>query len=323
VQGRAEKNRLYMAFMGKKHFQIFKKVGNLKNRLIFVGIALLVLIIPLSIILNQIKREIVIKKETQKAISRFLQDESILSKEIVIDKNKVNLHFSILTGEESVGTNIKKMEDYLKIKLNENVSVSYIEVPNKAMLLMAKEKVQPMPPDLKALSNEIHSRYLEKVKNLLPESRKNELINLSLFYNEKTRKPNIQGVFLTDQLITENEKDILKKAISSIFSEDIEMSIISLPSQIDIVKLRKKIEEIDISDINSKISIYKFYIYNPTLLLEIHTKSGQKTSKSINEKIQYLSEYLSDTLSIPCEIGAFKEDSQSKETFVLIKVKKG
>ena len=186
------------------------------------------------------------------------------------------------------------MEDYLKIKLNENVNISYIEVPNKAMLATAKERVQPLPPDLKSLSNEIRSRYLEKVKDLLPESRKNELINLSMFYNEKTRKPQIQSIFLTDQGITENEKSIFKKSIFSIFSEDIEISILSLPSQIDTIRLRKKVEDIDISDINSKIAIYKFYIYNPTLLLEIHSKSGQKISHGINEKIQYLSEFLSE-----------------------------
>ena len=322
VQDKAEKNRLYRLLIGKKYFQLFKKVGNLKNRLTFVGIVLLVLIIPLSIILNQIKREIVIKKETQKAISSFFKIGDILSKEILIEKNGVNIHFIILSGENSGETNIKKMEDYLKIKLNENVNISYIEVPNKAMLATAKERVQPLPPDLKSLSNEIRSRYLEKVKDLLPESRKNELINLSLFYNEKTRKPQIQSIFLTDQGITENEKSIFKKSIFSIFSEDIEISILSLPSQIDTIRLRKKVEDIDISDINSKIAIYKFYIYNPTLLLEIHSKSGQKISHGINEKIQYLSEFLSDTLLMPCEIGELKEDAQLKETLVILKVKK-
>lgn len=63
IAERSQKNWLFSWISTRTYLRPFKKVGKLSNRFIIIGAALVILVFPLSAILNQIKREFVIKRE--------------------------------------------------------------------------------------------------------------------------------------------------------------------------------------------------------------------------------------------------------------------
>lgn len=266
IKNRAAKNRLYNLMTNHKNFNALKKVGNIYNRLLIVALILVVIIIPLSSILNQIKRELIVKRETQKAISTFLTETTILSKDILIGKKEVNIHFVLLSGIASEEEKIKKMEEYLSAKLGEQVNVSFIEIPNKAALgAIGKAPVVTTSFTLHSSIKELHSKCLDHLFSILPESRKNELLNLFLELDKTEKHPVIYAIFLTDNFVDDSETQTLTNSLSSILKESVKIKTLSFKKKVFQTELKKKITQAEIEKLKTMISLVKYF--KPTISL--------------------------------------------------------
>ncbi len=196
--------------------------------------------IPLRLVLNQIKREVVIKKETQKAIARFLPGNTLLSKEIKIEKNETNMHFVIMGGSQPVEQSIRNVEGYLRTKLEEGVNVSYIEVPNKAAVASASESGHHAVPTVGTVSREMESRFFVEARRLLPAKRRSELLRIGLAVDTDASMPVMELVFLSDDRFTAGESGILESALGRTLSDPVRLNTRTIPVTAALMDLSEK-----------------------------------------------------------------------------------
>ncbi|MFB3850341.1 MAG: DUF389 domain-containing protein [Acidobacteriota bacterium] len=318
VTEKSPKNIIYQALVGQKLFQTFKKIGKLYNRIIFVSIILAVLIVPLTIILNQIKREIVIKRETEKAVSTFLADTVILSKETVIGKKDVNIHFVILSGAASEYEKIKKVEDYLRLKLEEDVNVSFVEIPNKAALKALNEPVSAASLiNLNSAIKDINSKFVSKIKELLPEKRRTELVNIYLaFPSQKNIKhPQIDIYFLTNNPIGEYEKELLHKSILSLLKENVDLKILCFEKKVLWSALNKNIEEKELQKLIDKKDTMAFFIPNLSFHSKLFLPPNYKKSDKLKKQFEQLMNKIERETNIPLTISVSENKDTDKPYF--------
>ena len=240
IYERSQRNMVFRWLTARRSLQAFRKVGKLSNRIVILGVALVAVAIPLRLVLNQIKREVVIKKETQKAIARFLPGTTLLSKEIKIDKNETNMHFVIMGGSVSVEESVRKVEEYLGTKLEENVKVSYIEVPNKAAVASASESGHHAVPTVGTVSREMESRFFVEARRLLPAKRRSELLRIGLAVDTDASMPVMELVFLSDDRFTAGESGILESALGRTLSDPVRLNARTIPVTAALMDLSEK-----------------------------------------------------------------------------------
>jgi len=256
IYERSQKNRIFRWLSARRALRTFRKVGKLSNRIVIIGAVLIAIAIPLRSVLNQIKREVVIKKETQKAIARFLPGATLLSKEIKIEKDETNMHFVIVGGSAPVEESIRKVEEYLRTKLEEMVKVSYIEVPNKAAVASAGESGHYADLNLGSFSRELDSRFFSEAKKLLPAKRAGELLRIGLSSDRNSSRPVVEMIFLSDDKFTEGESGILESALERTMSAHIRLAARTVPVTADLIDLSEKGTPPDLRAVAEKMSAY-------------------------------------------------------------------
>lgn len=321
IKESSSKNRLYNFITNYKHFNTLKKVGNIYNRLLIVALLLVVIIIPLSSSLNQIKREWIIKRETQKAISTFLLGTTILSKDILIGKKDVNIHFVLLSGIASEEKKIKKVQEYLSAKLGEQINVSFIEIPNKAALgTIGKAPVPTTLVTLHSSIKELNSKCKEHLFSILPESRKKELLNLSLALDKTEKHPVIYAIFLTDNPVNDLETETLNNSLSSILKESVKIKTLSFKKNVFQTVLKRKISPTEIEKLKTLINLVKYF--NPTISLS--PKIVVPPNFRYKEKVTKLAETkvkeLSTLLEIECSPIEVIESQNEKNTYLKLEI---
>ncbi len=256
IYERSQRNRVFRWLTARRSLQAFRKVGKLSNRIVILGVALVAIAIPLRLVLNQIKREVVIKKEAQKAITRFLPETTLLSKEIKIEKGETNIHFVVLGGPGSLEESVRKMEEYLATKLEEKVNVSYIEVPNKAALTSTVESGAHAAMNLASVSKEMDSRFFAEAKRLLPGKREKELLRIGLAVGDSPSRPLLEMVFLSDDRFTSGESEILESAMKRIFSDPVRLNARTIPVTAAVMDLSDRERGPDVNALSERLSAF-------------------------------------------------------------------
>lgn len=322
IKNRAARNRLYNLMTNHKNFNALKKVGNIYNRLLIVALILVVIIIPLSSILNQIKRELIVKRETQKAISTFLAETTILSKDILIGKKEVNIHFVLLSGIASEEGKIKKVEEYLSAKLGEQVNVSFIEIPNKAALgaIGKATIVATTPVTLNSSIKELNSKFIEHLFSILPESRKNELLNLSLALEKPEKHPVIYAIFLTDNPVNDLETETLTNSLSSILKESVKIKTLSFKKNVFQTEFKKKITQAEIEKLKTMISLVKYFKPTISLSAKLIIPPNYPQREKVRKLAEIKTKDLSTLLEIECSPIDTIENQNEKKPFLKFEI---
>ena len=256
IYERSQRNMVFRWLTARRSLQTFRKVGKLSNRIVILGVALVAIAIPLRLVLNQIKREVVIKKETQKAITRFLPGTTLLSKEIKIEKDEINMHFVIMGGSAPAEESVRRVEEYLGTKLEEKVKVSYMEVPNKAAMTSASESGHHAMPTVGTVSREMDSRFFSEARRLLPGRRESELFRIGLALGDRPSRPVMEMVFLSDDRFTAGESDILESALERALSDRISLNARTIPVTAGVVDLTEKEKGPDIQAMSERLLAY-------------------------------------------------------------------